>query len=111
MKFTIASCLALLCFALIVSAQSEDSSAEHENLDQLEGITFIQQFNFIKYLTFLIIPVDYNGLNLARASLPQQRNRCKSMGNCVHDKICDSNCKKFGYKDGECSGRSCICCA
>uniref|UniRef100_A0A6E8PJC9 Uncharacterized protein n=1 Tax=Aedes aegypti TaxID=7159 RepID=A0A6E8PJC9_AEDAE len=91
MKFTTASCLALLCFALIVSAQSEDSSAEHENLDQLE--------------------VDYNDLNLARASLPQLRNRCKSMGNCVHDKICDSNCKQFGYKDGECSGRSCICCA
>uniref|UniRef100_A0A1S4F660 Uncharacterized protein n=1 Tax=Aedes aegypti TaxID=7159 RepID=A0A1S4F660_AEDAE len=91
MKFTIVSCIALLCFASIVSAQSEDSSVEHEDLDQLE--------------------VDYNDLNLARASLSQQRNRCRSMGNCVHDQICDSNCKKFGYKDGECSGRSCICCA
>ncbi|EAT44836.1 AAEL003843-PA [Aedes aegypti] len=91
MQFTIVFSLALLCFASMVSAQSQDSSAEREDLDQYE--------------------VGYKGLNLVKVDLPQLRNRCKSMGNCVHDRLCDSSCKQFGYKDGECSGRSCICCA
>lgn len=95
MQSTTVACLALLCFAVAiastVSAQSPDGESAFQESDQYG--------------------VESDSLNLAKAALPQLRNRCRSMGNCVHDKICDSNCKQFGYKDGECSGRSCICCA
>uniref|UniRef100_A0A023EEG8 Putative knottins n=1 Tax=Aedes albopictus TaxID=7160 RepID=A0A023EEG8_AEDAL len=95
MKSTTVVCLAFLCLAVAltknVSAQSQDDSSELLDVDQFG--------------------VENDALNLAKANLALPRNRCKNMGNCVHDRICDSTCKQWGYKDGECSGRSCICCA
>uniref|UniRef100_A0A023ECH1 Putative knottins n=1 Tax=Aedes albopictus TaxID=7160 RepID=A0A023ECH1_AEDAL len=95
MKSTTVVCLALLCLAVAltsnVSAQSQDGSSE---------LVDVEQFG-----------VENDTLNLAKANLALPRNRCKNIGNCVHDRICNSTCKQWGYKDGECSGSSCICCS
>uniref|UniRef100_A0A023ECG4 Putative knottins n=1 Tax=Aedes albopictus TaxID=7160 RepID=A0A023ECG4_AEDAL len=94
MKFAV-TCLALLCVtvAIVSSVRAESQEDSSELVD-------VEQFG-----------VDNDALNLAKANLVLGRNRCKTFGNCVHDRICDSTCKQWGYKDGECSGRSCICCA
>nr|XP_019538956.2 uncharacterized protein LOC109409894 [Aedes albopictus] len=95
MKSTTVVCLALLCLAVAftsnVSAESQDDSSE---------LLDVEQFG-----------VENDPGNLAKANLALPRNRCKNIGNCVHDRICDSTCKQWGYKDGECSGSSCICCS
>ncbi|KXJ69511.1 hypothetical protein RP20_CCG026732 [Aedes albopictus] len=89
MKSTTVVCLALLCLAVALTPNVSGS-------DLLD----LEQFG-----------VENDAVNLAKANLVLPRNRCKTFGNCVHDRLCDSTCKQWGYKDGECSGRSCICCS
>ncbi|KXJ69510.1 hypothetical protein RP20_CCG026731 [Aedes albopictus] len=97
MKSTTVVCLALLCLAV---ALTSNVSAQSSSQDDSSELVDVEQFG-----------VDNDAFNLAKANLALPRNRCKNIGNCVHDRICDSTCKQWGYKDGECSGSSCICCS